>query len=187
MLFLGLGNVRFDKSAVNHSNWLVISELIEAGATPMIRIVPSREIKGVSSNTLAPTLAIAIVDRRFKLQKTLTAKETRIRLLSGIVKFLFITQLRCLEALIKDFFKLFCKIMNWTYFGVVQHGIVKNEVHIILETGQVAINARLHLLFDCAKIHGVLDDIKVIGDIQLDRIDRPTKNSLRVWLLEDIL
>ena len=44
-------------------------------------------------------------------------------------------------------------------FSIVLDAVLKNEVHIVQEILELQVLVRIQLLFDCAEIHWLFDDV----------------------------
>jgi len=60
--------------------------------------------------------------------------------------------------------------------AVVLQAVFEDEVQIVEEVLELQILVRVELLLDRAKIHWLLDDVKVVGDVQLLGIHRLVKD-----------
>lgn len=56
---------------------------------------------------------------------------------------------------------------NLWVFAIVEEAVVEHEVDVIEELLAAQVLIRLQLLSDQAEVHRLLDDVKVVGDVQL--------------------
>lgn len=61
-------------------------------------------------------------------------------------------------------------------FSIVLDAVIKHEIHIDDEVPEFQVLIRLELVLDRAEVHGLLDNVKVVWDVQLHRIH---------WFVED--
>ena len=71
---------------------------------------------------------------------------------------------------------LYAYLAHVTLSAVVQPAVEKNEVHVGHEALNTAILVLLQLLTYRRKVHRILDDLRVVGDFQLNIIDRILKD-----------
>ena len=71
-------------------------------------------------------------------------------------------------------------------FSIVLDAVIKHEIHIDDEVPEFQVLIRLELVLDRAEVHGLLDDVKVVRDVQLHRIHRLVEDPGLVVLPERV-
>ena len=64
--------------------------------------------------------------------------------------------------------------------AIEQDRIVPDQIDIRTEARRVRVLPILELVQHRLQVHGILDDVKVLGDVHLDRIDRVLEVDARV-------
>jgi len=73
-----------------------------------------------------------------------------------------------------------------TVLSVVLNAVLEDEVHIVEEVLQLEVLIRVQFLLDEAKVHWLLNDVKIVGDVQLLRVDRLVEDPRLIMLPQGV-
>lgn len=65
---------------------------------------------------------------------------------------------------------------NLTIFAIILDAVLEHEIHIVEEVLKLQILIRVKLVFYCSKIHGMLDDVEIVRNVETLGINRLIEN-----------
>ena len=140
--------------------------------TPVVLIIAADVVVAIPSDSLGGTFeSVAVKDGRFEEKFLAAAESTGIS--TQTLGLLLLLQLTDQLVVVGDELgpHFLSHVVDDGTVGIVQHGIVESKENVSLETLDGIVAAVLQALLDRTKVHRPLDDLEVIGQAQLDRID----------------
>ena len=157
---------------VGQLNRVALFEFGVAKMTPVVLIIAADVVVAIPSDSFGRTLeAVAVEDRRFEEKLLAAAKSAGIT--TETLGLLLLLQLIDQLIVVRDELgpHFLRHIVNDGTVGIVQHGIVEGKENVGLETLNGIVAAVLQALLDRTEVHGPLDNLEVVGQTKLDRIN----------------
>ena len=123
--FLVVRQVSLVDSALRKLDGLSILQFVETRLAPVVVILWSMVVPGITANALASTPAVAVVHRRFIFNAILTAEEAIVNYITGKIEIALNLCNMPLICVIELLFEVASQRMHITRLGVVQHGVVE--------------------------------------------------------------
>ena len=172
---------------VTHLKQLLRLEISKALMAPMILVVATNIIVTVATNTLGWTVSpIAVENRRLKEKLLASTEKTGLSISPLDILFSFQLLDEGIVVMSKLVLHFLRHVVNNRALRVIQHGIVKSQMHMAMELFQRMIAIVLQLLANGSKVHWLLDNFEVIWQTQFHRIHRAVEDPAVLVALKDL-
>mmetsp|Transcript_1639 Transcript_1639/g.7166 ORF Transcript_1639/g.7166 Transcript_1639/m.7166 type:complete len:283 (-) Transcript_1639:1944-2792(-) len=160
-----------DVRPVQHVDRLVVLQLVVARHAPMVLVRLGMVVVHAPADPRpVAACAVAVVVRQLEVPLRLAAQHARLAILDRLLLIGGQLHAEGVEVLLKLREEALRDLVHLRLLGVVLRRVVERQLDVVGKVGQALVHATVQPLLDRAEVHGVLDDVMVVGQPERIRV-----------------